>query len=239
MAFLDFVEVLKTCRYGFAEITGIVADFYNKLCLDAHITEITDGIWSYLSNAKAALPFVLLAVYLFIALAGKRAFAVIRFVWFFILGFFLGVYSLSPIMLDVMPELPPWVIGIVTGIVAAVLAKFIYYVVIAVATAYSAYVVCYCGMIPWAGDFIKENWIVGLAAALVCAVALFFVLKYVEMAGTSMLGAYGVVTVVRGWWDFTAYPGLLGKEWIVILCATLVLAVCAFIFQFKTRKRYE
>ncbi len=237
MGFMEIVELLKTCKYGFNEIYSALADFYDKVRLDPNITDITDVIWKYLNYIAPALPFILIGIYVIIALTGKRIIVPLRFVAFFLLGFFLGVYSLSPIMLEVMPAMPGWVIGLVTGVVAAVLAKFIYFILLGAVMAYSTYMVCYLGLLPWVGTFMAENWIIGVVVAVLATVALFFVLKYFEMAGTAMLGGYGIATVIGRMCDYGKV--FEGKEWIMVLIITLSVALIGLFVQFKTRKRYN
>ncbi len=239
MGFMEIIELLKTCKYGFNEIYSALADFYDKVCIDANITGITDVIWKYLNYIEPALPFILIGIYVIIALTGKRIMAPLRFVAFFVLGFFLGVYSLSPIMLEVMPAVPTWVTGLVTGVVAAVLAKFIYFILLGAVMAYSTYMVCYLGLLPWVGGFMAENWIIGVVVAILATVALFFVLKYFEMAGTAMLGGYGIAVVVGRMCDYGAISAFEGKEWIMVLIITLSVALIGLFVQFKTRKRYN
>ena len=132
-----------------------------------------------------------------------------------------------------------FVFALVTGVIAGVLAKFIYFVLLAIIAAYSTYIVFYCGLIPWVGPLMAENWIIALVCAVLVTVALFFVLKYFEMAGTSMLGGFGVACVVRRFWDYSTLEVFVGREWLAVLIFTVIVALIGFFVQFKTREKYN
>ena len=239
MTFVEFFELVKNASFGFSEIGNAVTDLYYKIWADYNITELLNGMWWHLRFVKPFVPVILLVLYAAVACLGKRAFGVIRFSAFFVCGLILGVYSLSPIVLEVLPELPTWVIGIIAGIVAGVLSKLLYFAAIAVISGYSTYILCYQGLIPGLSSVTKENWLVGVICGAIVIAAVFLLLKYVEMAGTSMLGGFGMATVIRGWYDYTTIEMFVGREWLGVLIMTLAFAIIGFIIQFKTRERYN
>jgi hypothetical protein len=238
MSFMQFVEAVKTVTYGFEEIVCIVKNFYNNFWLDFNISELMSGMMWHLRYIEAALPVVFLLLSCVVALAGKRMFGLLRFLAFFAVGGLIGVYTLSPLILGVMPTLPTWVIGIVAGVVAGVLSKILYFIVLVTVSGYSTYIICYRGMIPGVSAFTKENWIIGLVVAIVAIILVIVLLKYIEMLGTAMLGGFGIATVVRSWYDYTALEMFVGREWLAVLTFTLVIAILGLLVQFKTRKRY-
>lgn len=239
MGFAEFFETVRTASFGFSEFFEAISAFYDKLLLDFNISELFSGMWWHLRYVKPFLPFILMAVWAFVAFAGKKMFGFIRFVALFGVGFVLGVYTLSPLVLEVLPTLPTWVIGLVTGIVAGVLCKVIYLFALVVSVGYSIYIICYCGYIPLASSLTSGNEIVSLIAAVIAVVVVALLLKYVEMLGTAMLGGYGMACVIRGWYDYTSWNMFVGREWIAVLILTVIFATVGFIVQFKTRERYN
>ena len=239
MTLLEFFDAVRNASYGFPELVEMLRDLYYRIWADYNITELFNGMWWHLRYIKPFVPIILLILYGAICGAGKRCFPVIRFTSFFIFGLIFGVYSLSPIVLDVLPELPTWIIGAVTGVVAGVLSKILYFVFLAVVSGYSTYILCYQGLIPGISSMTKNNWLVGLICAVIVIVAVIFLLKHIEMIGTSLLGGFGMATVIRGWYDYTTIEMFVGREWLGVLLLTLVFAVIGYIIQFKTRERYN
>ena len=239
MTLVEFFDIVKNASYGFSEIVGLLTDLYNRIFADFNITELMNGMWWHLRYVKPFVPVVLLILYGVCAAAGKRCFPVIRFTSFFVVGFILGVYWLSPLVLGILPELPTWVIGIISGVVAGVLSKILYFAALGTVAGYSTYILCYQGLIPGISSMTKDNWLVGIIAAVVVIAAVIFLLKYVEMVGTAMLGGFGMATVIRGWYDYTAIDMFVGKEWLGVLIVTLIFALAGFIVQFKTREKYN
>ena len=122
----------------------------------------------------------------------------------------------------------------VGGVVSGVLSKLLYILFYAIVSGYSIYIV-FCGgiIVPLAG-----NYVVALIAAVAAIVLAFILRKYIEMAGTAMLGGFGVATVVRSFYDFTTWYLFVGNEWLGMLILTLIVAILGMIVQFKTRERF-
>ncbi|MBQ7363484.1 MAG: hypothetical protein IJW48_03420 [Clostridia bacterium] len=239
MTFSEFFEAVKNATFGFQEIITAIVDFYNNLFLDFNISQLVSGMRWHLRYVEPAIPFILIILFGVIALTGKRIFGFIRCTAFVIAGFLIGIYTLSPIILEVMPSLPTWVIGAVTGVVAGVLSKILYYVALVAVSGYSTYILCMRGIIPGVATFTEGNWVVGLICAAVVIVAVLILLKYIEMSGTAMLGGYGIACIIRGWYDYTSLTPFVGREWLGVLIVTLIFAVIGFIVQWRTRERYN
>lgn len=239
MSFSEFFEVIKTASFGFEEIFTAISGFCDKLLHDFNISELFSGMWWHLRYVKPFVPVILFALWMVIAVAGKRLFGIIRFLAIFGIGFILGVYTLSPLVLEVLPTLPTWVIGLITGIVAGVLSKVVYLFALIVTVGYGTYVICYRGAIPFLSSLTAGKEMVGLIAAIVLIVLSLVLLKYVEMLGTAMLGGYGMACIIRGWYDYTSLPVFVGREWLGVLILTVIFAVIGFFIQFKTRERYN
>ena len=234
--FVEFFEKVSTASFGFAEIGAMINGFIANLFASEHFAPLWEMLWGYIGFITPYIPFILLAFYAVVALFGKKLFSILRFLAFFVVGFALGVYFLSPLILGVLPAIPTWVIGLVVGIVAAVLSKLLYILTIALAAGYSVYLVCYTALIPFLETLTKGNWMISLGVAAVVILLMFLLLKYVEMLGTAVLGGFGIATVVRGFYDFTTL--LPGMEWLAMLIVTAVIALLGFIVQFRMRERY-
>ncbi len=239
MTFFEFFEAVKNATFGFQEIITAIVDFYNNLFLDYNISQLIGGMQWHLQFVAPAIPVILLILFGVVALTGKRIFGFIRCTAFVIAGFLVGIYTLSPIILEVIPALPTWVIGLVTGVVSGVLSKVMYYISIVLVSGYSAYILCVRGIIPGISSFTSGNWLVGLICAAIVIAAVIILLKYIEMAGTAMLGGFGMASIIRGWYDYTTLELFVGREWLGVLTLTLIIALVGFIVQWRTRERYN
>ena len=217
------------------DMFAAVKDFFIGVFQSSYIQQLWQAFKGGLDHIDRLLPLVLFALFAVIAFFGKRIYPVLRFLVFFVLGFGLGIYLLAPLMLGVLPNMPPWIIGLAAGIVLSVLSKFLYFVVLTAAVGYVAYVACFSGT---GVDVLKGNTVGAIVAAAILVVVVFAFLKYFEMLLTSCLGGYGIAAVVRSLFDYTSFKVFEGKEWMIILGVTLLFAIPAFIVQIKTRKRY-
>ena len=217
------------------DMFAAVKDFFIGVFQSSYIQQLWQAFKGGLDHIDRLLPLVLFALFAIIAFFGKRIYPVLRFLVFFVLGFVLGIYLLAPPILGVLPNLPPWLIGLASGIVLSVLSKFLYFFVLTAAVGYVAYVACFSG----AGvDVLKGNTVGAIVAAAILVVVVFAFLKYFEMLLTSGLGGYGIAAVVRSLFDYTSFRAFEGREWMIVLGVTLLFAIPAFIVQVKTRKRY-
>ena len=236
MTISEFFIAVKDAAFGFQEIISAIVGFYNNLFADYNISQLFSGMQWHLRDVMQYIPIVLIILYSVVALVGKRIFGFIRCTAFVIAGFLIGIYTLSPLILEVMPFLPTWVIGMVTGIVAGVLSKALYFTALVVVSGYSAYVLFVHELFAF-GAAPGDGWIIGLVMAAVAITAVLLLRRYVEMIGTAMLGGFGIATVIRGWFDYTATI-FVGIEWLGVLIVTLIFAILGFIVQWKTRERY-
>lgn len=239
MTFGGFFDAVFTVEYGFAEIYQAIAKFYSKIWADFNVNELVSGMWWHLRYVKPMLPFILLIIYAVVAMFGQKMYSVLRFSVFCLTGFIIGVYTLSPLVLEVLPTLPTWVIGLITGIVSGVLSKILHVIMLNAILGYTAYILCYRGMIPLLSYVSEGRWLVGLIAAAGVIVLVVMSGKYVEMIATALLGGYGMACIVRGWYDYTSLPTFVGIEWLGVLVLTLLFATAGFIFQYRSREVYN
>lgn len=231
---MTFFNSIKDAAYSFTDIFAFFAGLWQEVMT----SEGVSGILSIVDTALAAilpfLPFIYLALGVVVLFFGQRLLGVLRFLAVFFVGFVAGVYYLAPII-TFIPNLPPWVVGLVVGIVAAVLSKLVYFLAYIVCAFYSVYLVCMTGLVV---PEIAGNYIVALIVAGIALILALLLKKIIERVGTAFLGGYAIASVVKGWYDFTSLEVFAGYEWLVMLSATLLLTLIGFIVQQKTRRRY-
>ena len=228
-----FFNSLIYAEYGFDVIYQATVNLLLDISSNTYINTWWTATWEFLSFLGIWIPIMLGVIFLIVALFGKKMFSVLRFTAYFIAGFVAGVCWLSPLVLPIIPTLPTWVIGVVGGIVAGVLSKVLYILSYAIVAGYSVYLF-FCGgmIVPLAG-----NYVVALIAAVAAIVLVFVFRKFIEMAGTSMLGGFGVATVIRHFYDFTTWELFVGREWLGMLILTVIVAILGFLVQYATRER--
>ncbi len=240
MTFNAFFEMVKNAEFGLDGIISGINTFFDNLYANTHIATLHDYLLTHLAAVLPYIPYIILGVCALVLFVGKRLFPLLRFLAFFGVGFILGVYYLSPLVLEHAPTLPTWVIGAVGGIVAAVMAKLLYWLTLIAVVGYGTYMFCFTGtLIPTLTAHTQGNYLVSLVAAAVLVLIVLLLLKYIEMVGTAMLGGFGIATVIRGWYDYTTISVFVGKEWLGVLAVTLVIALVGFAVQFKHRETFR
>lgn len=239
LAFADLFEQLKNAAFNFGDIAYLISEFFANMMADPHVSLLKDIMWGYIAFLEPFIPFILIALYAIVACFGKKIFGILRFLSFFVCGFALGVYLLSPLVLSVIPTLPTWIIGVVVGIIASVMSKLLYVLCLAAVSGYSVYLICFRGdILPSLTSFTAGNAVYSLGIVAIVLLLVFILRKYVEMVGTAMLGGFGIACVVRGLYDYTSLPTFVGREWLGVLVATLIFALIGLIVQIRTRSRY-
>ena len=238
MDFLSLVNSVVNAEISIPDCISAVMILFNYVFSDPNIVSVNEFIRLAISVVEPYLPFIYIGLSIFLVFLGKRMFALPRFLAFLWLGFLLGTYYLSPLVLSVLPDMPAWIIGVVVGIIAAVLSKFIYFVAYAAVVAYPVYQLSFSLFLvdvltPEGGRY----W-VALAIALVVVVIFFLLRKFIEMLGTAALGGFFIAESIRMLWDYTTLDFLNGIEWVGTLAITVVIALIGFIVQVKTRERY-
>lgn len=238
MDFLSLVNSVVNAEISIPDCISAVMILFNYVFSDPNIVTVNEFIRLSISVVEPYLPFIYIGLSLLLVFLGKRMFALPRFLAFLWLGFLLGTYYLSPLVLSVLPDMPAWIIGVVVGIIAAVLSKFIYFVAYAAVVAYPVYQLSFSLFLvdvltPEGGRY----W-VALAIALVVVVIFFLLRKFIEMLGTAALGGFFIAESIRMLWDYTTLDFLNGIEWVGTLAITVVIALIGFIVQVKTRERY-
>ena len=236
---LAFFKALIQGEFGFYELWEYFVNLYYSVTKAPDIMNIWAALMRFISPFYAAVPYILIALCLVMAFFGKKLMPVLKFLGCFFVGFVCGVYFIGPLLMPII-NVPPWICGLVLAIIASVLYRFIYYAAYAVCCTYCVYVLCYMGFYMREGaEHTSSKSIVCLAIALGVTIVAFIFRKYIEMAGTAFLGGYLVSYTIRCMiYDYKALDWLQETPWVGAGVITLLIALPAFIFQYKTRQRY-
>ena len=239
--FAEFFVCVKEARFSFNVIWTAIVSLCTSVVSNPDIVEIWGGITSFYDKYSVVFRWVLFAGCFVIAFFGKKILSVLKFSFFFVLGFALGVYFLMPIF----PEsivIPAWIVGIIVGIVAAVLYRFLYVGVSVVILGYSAYMLCYHGLYingPTV-DYTTGRALISLVIAIAAVIIVLFARKYVEMVGTAVLGGWlATLTFVKCIYDYNmAIPFLAENWWLGMFIPAAIIAAVGIVVQVRTRKRW-
>lgn len=235
---MEFINTFITGGFDFKALGEFFAMTFDSIKNHGDLMWTWNTILEATSSFAFVFPIVFIAFGLIEILFGKKVLPVVRFLFCVVSGYVAGVLYIAPLVNN-MVELPSYIAGTVIAIVAAVLCKFLYFLLLAVAAGYSVYIVSINGMIPVVADITKGNWLVGVIAVGVAVILAFVLRKFIEMAGTSVLGAFIISkTVIANYFDYRTLDFLGEFGWIAEIVIVSLLALIGFIIQVKTRKRY-
>jgi len=237
---MEFFMSVKEAEFGFYEIWEYVVNLYYSISQLPEMVEIWNGFRSFIDPFYSVVPYILIVLALIVAFFGKKIIGLIKFVACAFVGFFAGMYFVHPLITDLI-TIPSWITGIVVAIVAAVLYRFLYLAAYAIGFGYCAYILCYTGFYLRGEEVVHTDSmaIVCLAIAVGVVVLLFIFRKYVEMLGTAILGGYLVSYIIRCMiYDYKALEFVQAAPWAAAAVITAVIAIPAFLVQYKTRRRY-
>ena len=232
----DFFNSVITGAFNFEAIGAAIKGFVDSTFASPTLSGLWAKAMEFFASIGIIFPLVLLGLSLIELFFGKKLIGLQRFLLCAVAGYGVGVVFVSPLINKVF-ALPDYVSGAVVALVLAVLCKFVYFVAVAVASGYSAYLVIMTGMIPFIPFTGNKLVSAGIAAAVVLIV--FLLLKYVEMAGTSFLGAFFIARIVTTFfYDYRTIGFIQNYAAIVDIVLIAIVALVGFIVQVKTRKRY-
>ena len=234
-----FFQNLINGEFGFYQLWEYFVNLYYAVTKAPDIMNIWAALMKFLDPIYGAVPYIIIILCLIMAFFGKKLMPLLKFIGCFFVGFVCGVYFIGPSLMAII-NVPPWVCGLVLAIIAAVLYRFIYYIAYAVAGCYCVYMLCYMGFYMREGvEHTISKSMVCLAIAVGVTVLAFVFRKYIEMAGTAFLGGYLISYTIRCMiFDYKALDWLQDTPWVGAAVITLIVSVPAFIFQYKTRRRY-
>ena len=238
-SFSDFISHLIGARFSFSYLWDFVTDLYKSVTADESVLSVLDALKNFASSFLEVLPYILMVLGLAILLFGKKIDGFIKFVGFFIIGFFLGIYFLVPVIPAEVP-IPEWVIGIIVGVIAAVMSRFLFVASYSIAVLYSVYRLCYHGFfLDTQHEFSTGKALTALAVAAIILVLTLVFFRFVEMLLFSALGAWFIISgfgiaII----DLGEIANLGDKSWILEVSIIGIITLLGFLFQFKTRRRY-
>ncbi len=234
----EFFNSIINGTFDFIAIGEVLKGFFNNVLANPGVAGVWNSALGMLKSLGIIFPVILLALSLVELLFGKKLMSIQRFILCAAVGYGIGVVVVSP-MINQVFALPDYVSGAVIAIVLAVLCKYIYFAAVAVAVGYSAYLTCINPAILPIALPTQNNTVISLVVALVAILIVFLLLKYVEMLGTSVLGAFCITRVViANFFDYRTIGFIANFAWIVDIVLIAIIALIGFIVQVKTRKRY-
>lgn len=238
-SFGEFFTCIKEARFTLGVFKDWIVSFFSSLSENPDIAVIWDGLMHWFYSARIFLAILLILVCLGIALFGKKIIPVLKFTFFFLVGFIIGTHYLAS-LLPSQIDIPAWIIGIVIALIAAVLHRFLYIIFYSLVLGYNFYVFAYYGFfLNTDAAYSVGRAIAAIIFALVfLALALIFI-NYVEMVYTAFLGSWLAVLLFR--YHICKFEKLAlfsGHFWVAIMIPTIILTAVTAIVQIKTRRRY-
>lgn len=222
---MEFIYDLIGGRFDFSALGKSISGLYEAIMASDTVVALWNAAVSLIGAFVSYLPYLFIILALVELFFGAKLLSLQKFVFFFVAGFGLGVYYVSP-LLDQFVVWPHWILGLVVGIVAAVLFKLEYVVLYIAAAAYSVYVFAFM--------YFGNNMLLSaILAAVAVVLALIFRRKIVEFAFTAFIGAFWLLRALSPIYNVQAALGS-----VVYWCIIVALAALGFFVQFKMRKRY-
>lgn len=226
-------EQIITAEFDFAAMKELIFKIYTHPYVDKAVQFVAEFVESISPFLWAG---ILLALGLVLSNFGKKLLAVPLVVGIAGIGFLGGAVYLAPRIaafvdgvefIKAFISIDPIVVGIVFAAIGAILFLPIYYLGYAAGFGYLTYLFVY----PFCNTLFESStaMIIGLGAAVAVAVVAFIFRKWIEMAVTSVAGAYIVM-----WAVYVAFPLPEIANYII----WAVFAVGGLIVQIKTRRRY-
>ncbi len=239
-SFGEFFVALKEARFGFGAFWQWVTDLYYSMTVNPDIAVVWNWLMNLIRPIYAVVPYVLILLSLSISFFGRKMMPVLKFVFFFVIGFALGVHFITPLLGRVV-AVPGWVCGLVIGVVSAVIYRFLYMGAYAVACLYSVYILCYSGFyISPAVEHSTGRALLCLGISAVAVILAFMLRKYLEMLGTAMLGGYLVAVIFRGFiFDYRQLAFLASTPKVGAFLIAFLIGIPAAVFQYKKRRKYR
>jgi len=238
MDFAAIFDMIANVTFTFEDVFYWIAYYYNQYMNGGFMQETHRFIESIMLPVAPFMPYIMLVLYAIVAFAGKRIIGCLKLGSAFVVGYITGVYYLAP--LPIFTTVPSWILGLVVGVVAALLCKLLYTLSYIWVVGYGTYLVAYLGIfLPEVFGFAIGNALSSLIVADVVLVLSLIFKKWIEMAGTANLGAWGIAATIKlQIWPYTALPMFVGIEWVADLILIALVALIGFTVQVKTRKRY-
>lgn len=235
----EFFNSLKQAEFTFSSIWKAIVSLYYDITKNPDIESLWGALMENISPIYATVATLAVVFCVIVALYGSKMMGFLKFVFFFVASFALGIHLLAPIIPDTV-AIPSVIVGLGTGLLAAVLYRFLYVVLFSAVVGYGTYLLVYNGFyLQAAPTYTPTKAFICLVIAFAVVLVAFFFKKYIEIAGTALLGGWCASWVFANEiYAFTNVKIFHGIEWLGILIPALIIAVIGFILQMKTRYRY-
>jgi len=237
--FSEFFTCVKEARFTFDVVKDWLVSVFLSVRENPDIAVIWDSLMHWIYSARVLLITILIVLCLGVAFFGRKIIGVIKFCFFFVVGFVVGTHYLAPLLPDEI-DIPAWIIGVVIALIAAVLYRFLYIILYTVTIGYGAYVFAYYGFFSKSeAAFSNGRATACIIVALVFLVIALIFRKYVEMVLTAFLGSWCAVLLFRYHiCKFEKLAMFSGHFWVAIMIPTIVLTAVTAVVQIKARRRY-
>lgn len=191
----------------------------------------------FVANLGILYPIILIGLCLAVGIYGRRNSGLLRVVLLFAVGFVASVYWISPIVQNLVPAIPGYVVGLAFGIFAAVISRMIYDFVYIGCIGFDTFNICFNALfIVELTTLTKGNMALCVGIAVIAVIIALLLRKYLEMILTAGIGGIGVAYFFKMVFDYTAYVNLDAGTAVLVVGA--VLAIPMFIYQYYNRVLY-
>ncbi|MBE6644216.1 MAG: hypothetical protein E7612_02405 [Ruminococcaceae bacterium] len=230
---------VKEGRFTFGIIRDWFGSVWSAMVSNSDLSSIWQGLLNAVAPIKAIFFTLLIVCCLCVAFFGRKIMGAVKFSAFLLAGFCTGVHFIAP-LLPSQIAIPSWIIGLVIALIAAVLSRFLYVILYFVFFGYGTYsFILYLFLLNPAEAYTDTKAIVCLIVAALITVLAFVFRRFVEMAVTSLLGAWAATgLVVKFIYDFSAWSLFGGNDWLGIIIFASLISMLSFFVQFITRRRY-
>ncbi len=184
----------------------------------------TGATFETVKEKYALLPYLLMLFGLLEAFFGRRFFKTQKFFFGFIVGFAIGAVYVAPEISNIV-QISPVVIGLAFGIVLALFRSPLYWTTLG----FTVFYLIYYRLINNLG-FVK--FIAVAVSLLLAAFILIFLVRWVELVGTSLLGGWIFASVLMWNTDFSDT-----SKSVIITVVTVIIGILGFAVQFIHDRR--
>ncbi|MBO5879144.1 MAG: hypothetical protein J6Q68_01145, partial [Clostridia bacterium] len=233
----DFFLKVKAFCFDPTEILKVLSFIVSSIAENGEIRAVVSYIADFAEPLYTALPYIALALLFAFALFGRKLLLPAKFLFFFAVGFFVGVNFIAPLVAASL-EIPALICGLAVGFIFATLCKFLYVAVFAVIALYSAYISA-SFVFSLFGEA-QEFFIASFAIAVGAVVAAFVFREYVEILATATLSGFLLsITVKYMIFDFSNLAFFGDGTALPVLALTLLVSALGVSVQLKTRRKNQ
>lgn len=208
---------------------------FDSVMKETSMVPIVSAVTKFYNSLGPTIPILLLVLCLVVGFFGRRMTDVVRSVLLFAIGFVASIYWICPLLKDIIPTLPGYVVGISVGVFTAVMSRFIYNTVYVGAIGFDTYNICMNALfLVGLTSITKGNFALSFIVAVTVSLVAILLRQYLEMFITSLAGGVGVAFFGSQIFSSGFNPEMATGIFIV----GIVIAVPMFIYQYYNRILY-